>query len=89
MLIAERANIVRLERRSDRPARAAAWLWTTRFARVRTVRSAIMLCAIGAGFVSPWLGIALALASEALGRWLFFVTVAGTTPAGRWNAAWR
>jgi Fe-S-cluster-containing dehydrogenase component/DMSO reductase anchor subunit len=89
MLIAERANVARLERRCDRPARAAVWLWSTHFARVRTIRSAIMLCAIGVAFVSPWLGLAFALASETLGRWLFFVTVAGTTPAGRWNAAWR
>ena len=89
MLVAERANVVRLRRRNDRPARASVWLWSTRFARVRIIRSAIMLCAIGAGLLSPWLGLAFALTSEALGRWLFFVTVAGTTPAGRWNAAWR
>ena len=89
MLVAERANVVRLARRSDRPARATVWLWSIRYARVRTVRRTIMLCAIGVGFVSPWLGLTLALASEAIGRWLFFVTVAGSTPAGRWNAAWR
>ena len=88
-LIAERANVVRLGRRSDRPARATVWLWSTRFARVRSIRSAIMVCAIGAGLVSPWLGLAFAITSEAVGRWLFFVTVAGTTSAGRWNAAWR
>jgi hypothetical protein len=89
MLVAEHANVARLARRADRPARATVWLWSTRFARMRTIRSAIMLCAIGSSFVSPWLGLAFALTSEALGRWLFFVTVAGTTPAGRWNAAWR
>ena len=89
LLIAERANLARLERRADRPARAAVWLWSTRFVQVRAARSAIMLSAIGVGVVSPWLGLALALASETVGRWLFFVTVAGTTPAGRWNAAWR
>ena len=89
MLIAEGANSCGSSAAADRAARATVWLWSTRFARVRTIRSAIMLPAIGAGIVSPWLGLAFALVSEALGRWLFFVTVAGTTPAGRWNAAWR
>jgi Fe-S-cluster-containing dehydrogenase component/DMSO reductase anchor subunit len=89
MVLAEHANHARLLRRGDRPSRASVSLWTSRFAAVRRTRSAIMLSAIGVSVVSPWTGLALALASEALGRWLFFVTVAGTTPAGRWNAAWR
>jgi Fe-S-cluster-containing dehydrogenase component/DMSO reductase anchor subunit len=89
MLVAERANHSRLAHRHDRPSRASVWLWSTQFVRVRLARRAIMVSAIGVGLVAPWLGLALALASEALGRWMFFVTVAGTTPAGRWNAAWR
>jgi DMSO reductase anchor subunit/NAD-dependent dihydropyrimidine dehydrogenase PreA subunit len=89
MLAAEHANVGRLAHRGDRPARASVWLWSTRFARERRIRRGIMVSAIGVGLVSPWLGLAFALTSEAIGRWLFFVTVAGTTPAGRWNAAWR
>jgi Fe-S-cluster-containing dehydrogenase component/DMSO reductase anchor subunit len=88
-LAAERANIARLAQRRDRPSRATVWLWSTRFSHVRWTRAAIMVSSIGLGALSPWIGLALALVSEAVGRWLFFVTVAGTTPAGRWNAAWR
>ncbi len=86
-------NWCRLARHHSQPWRGAVslelrWFRPWTIGRWMLVGVAIVAAVSGQSWMSLWLALALATASEAIGRWLFFVTVVPlNVPGAFWRGA--